>query len=85
MKSTLVAANPIEIIARQTEPAYITTIIEVPQPDCTFRPTATSTATTGCPTTCTPSGLCFADGTYHPASDPWGTRRLGFSLWRTAG
>ncbi|KAI7773396.1 hypothetical protein LA080_011070 [Diaporthe eres] len=57
LSCTLVAANPIEIAARQ----FPTTIIEIPTPDCTFRPTATITATTGCPTTCTPTGLCFSD------------------------
>ncbi|KAG6368550.1 hypothetical protein INS49_002763 [Diaporthe citri] len=61
LSCTLVAANPIEIAARQTEAGYPTTIIEIPTRDCTFRPTATVTATTGCPTTCTPTGLCFSD------------------------
>ncbi|POS69341.1 hypothetical protein DHEL01_v212263 [Diaporthe helianthi] len=55
LSSTLVVANPIEVAARQDVvttrlPAY-----------CTFRPTATVTATTGCPTTCTNAGMCIAD------------------------
>lgn len=29
---------------------------------CTFRPTVTSTATTGCPTNCDTVALCVADG-----------------------
>lgn len=70
-----------EIAARQ----FPTTIIEIPTPDCTFRPTATITATTGCATTCTPSGLCFADGTYHPPPAPRAKRRLGLPRWEDRG
>lgn len=81
--STLVAANPIDIAARQTaEPGFPTTIIEIPTTSCTFRPTATVTATTGCATTCTPTGICFADGTYHLPSDPRAKRRLGLPRWQ---
>lgn len=68
--STLVAANPIEVAARQE---FSTVLITVPTglpAYCTFRPTATVTATTGCPTTCTNAGLCFADGTYNITSGP---------------
>lgn len=70
--STLVAANPIEVAARQE---FSTVLITVPTglpAYCTFRPTATVTATTGCPTTCTNAGLCFADGTYNMTSGPQG-------------
>ncbi|KAH8771002.1 hypothetical protein F5883DRAFT_713543 [Diaporthe sp. PMI_573] len=61
LSSTLVAANPIEVAPRQD---ITTVIVEIPTrlpAYCTFRPTATVTADTGCPTSCTNSGLCFAD------------------------
>ncbi|KAK2598344.1 hypothetical protein N8I77_011764 [Diaporthe amygdali] len=61
LSCTLVTANPMEVVARQTLSTITLVVPTTLAESCTFRPTATVTATTGCPTTCSNVGICFAD------------------------
>lgn len=70
MKSVLSIAACVAVASAYSPEPVFQTFTTPAAPDCTFRPTATVTATTGCPTTCATVEQCYVDSKFYHVSTP---------------